>query len=82
MDFIKFILVLVLCVPVVYFSLYFLDRLIGDLQDQNTYRERVKRPARKRPNYNFKYEGRIDSKRNMGKAKNEKQQVRKKKERL
>lgn len=82
MAFIKFLLVLALCAPIIYLSMFFVDRLVNDLQDQNIYKERVKRPARKRPSYNFKYEGRIDSKRDMGKRKNGKQQIPKKKERF
>ena len=82
MAFFKFVLVLVLCVPTVYLSMYFVDRLIDELQNQNTYKERLKRPARKRSGYNFKYEGRIDSKRNRKEMKNSDRQSVKKKERF
>lgn len=70
MTIIKFVLVLALCIPIIYLSLYFMDRLVNELQDQQVYRERVRRPERKRPTYNFKYEGQVDSKRNRTQMRN------------
>ena len=81
MGFVKLILVLMLCVPVVYISISFAEKLIADLQDQDIYTERMKRPGKPRDpyDYNFRYEGQVDSKRNLGAQKSISQQKPKKK---
>ena len=67
MGFVKFILVLMLCVPIIYLSISFAEKLIADLQDQEIFTERLKRTSKPRDpyDYNFKYVGQVDSKRNL-----------------
>lgn len=67
MGFVKFILVLMLCVPIIYLSISFAEKLIADLQEQQIFTERLRRPNRQSEpyDYNFKYVGQVDSKRNL-----------------
>lgn len=64
---IKILLVLLLCVPLLYFAIRFSSKLVSEIQDQEKFTERIprKRPYdRQKLGYDFRYMGEVDSKRN------------------